>query len=72
MAFKEIEVEHSWPDAEDMAVSCVCGHGDPDSWDFVISGNRPDLHTKCPKCGRKYYWKMKLNIFMEEPDETDN
>jgi len=40
---------------------CVCGESFV-PWDFIISIYKDDTHT-CPKCNRKLYFSMKIQVF---------
>jgi DNA-directed RNA polymerase subunit RPC12/RpoP len=48
---------------------CVCGEIFP-LWEFSIGLNKP---AECPKCGRKLFFSLKLNVYeceSEEPEEA--
>ena len=42
-------------------VQCVCGDKFPE-WEFSIS-IYPKDPTECPKCGRKLFFKLNIQIF---------
>lgn len=52
------------PDDECLPIECICGYGKK-PWTFIISiySDNPD---ECPQCGRKYYFKQDIQVFVEE------
>ena len=51
-------------DGELLPIKCECGYGG--YWDFAIS-IYPDDPYSCPKCGREYYFKNAITIFVNNP-----
>lgn len=49
----------------DLSAKCTCGYGEPPQH-FKISCD-PENPTACPKCGRRFYFTLDINIF-EVPD----
>lgn len=65
--WKETKVKFAGEiDGESLPITCVCGYGD--YWEFPISIYPDDPYT-CPKCGREYYFKNDITIFMSEKGE---
>ena len=53
-------------EGELLPIICVCGFGIK-PWEFPITIYKKEP-TLCPKCGRKYYFKAKITIFVEGGD----
>ncbi len=64
LEWKEVNVNFAGCiDAESLPITCVCGYGD--YWEFIISIYKDDPY-KCPKCGREYYFKNDITVFVSE------
>ena len=50
-------------DGESLPITCICGYGG--YWQFFISIYK-DTPYSCPKCGRKYYFKNDITVFVAE------
>lgn len=58
------QVEFGWNDEEVLPMKkCICGAVWP-VWGGPILGIEKDYPTKCPSCGRKYYWKTAIRVFL--------
>lgn len=59
------EVEFGDNDANFMPIDkCICGHKSG-YWNFVISTESDDSN-KCPNCGAKFYFTIKINVYQVE------
>lgn len=59
------EVEFELNDDESLPVKkCICGQK-YNPWDFIISFDE-DEPSKCPKCGREFYFNIKIEVFLIE------
>ena len=64
--WKEIKVKFAGGiDEESLPITCVCGYGG--YWEFPISVY-PDDPYACPKCGREYYFKNDITVFVSEKE----
>jgi len=60
----ETEVDYAGDiDAELLPITCLCGHN-IGYWEFAIS-IYPDDPYACPMCGRRYYFKNDITVFVE-------
>jgi len=67
MRWKKTKVEFEGEiDGECLPIKCLCGHGG--YWNFFISIYQDDPYV-CPECGREYYFKNAITVFVKEPED---